>query len=524
MTFGSQVLVAGVRSGVLARIESELGTYSDAERRVADVILADPSKVLVLPIGAMAEACAVAQPTLSRFAKRIGLESYPAMRLAIAHDLATPASADRAADRYEGLDRLYRALAADASMQRIAHRLAGAPGVEIWASSEYAETAHGLAESLRAECVHAAASTNPTAWPKIARGLPDGTLVLLLTHDDGAAWRVGLPAAREHELPVVAIAPAVPRGIELDDVLVIPGVADPRRSGIAVADALLGAVTALSTSGDLPGPASPRRQWRHTTRHVLSVSGAELECIFLHHPDADPERPLAVFFNGMRSQKEHGVPPGAAVNRISPALTSSLLNAGLNVLLLDNPGHGQRRPAWQEPGDVLVRSARGEGPDVLSESRRDAESLVDAVVAAGLVTDPSNIAIVGQSWGALQALQALVGDPRVRHGVLVIPICDVTQIRELAPLADEPRVVESGFSTEHIESLASRSLLFIGGAEDEIASPEVMERFAERLRAHSAADVTTEVLPGVAHQFDPREGDLMAMWLTNHLRPAAMSS
>lgn len=69
-------LVAGI-----AAMRSEL---RPAERRVADAVLADPSRVAREPISALAARCGVSPPTVVRFAKRVGFTGYPQLRVGLA--------------------------------------------------------------------------------------------------------------------------------------------------------------------------------------------------------------------------------------------------------------------------------------------------------------------------------------------------------------------------------------------------------------------------------------------------------
>jgi len=87
MTAEPQPLLAdaGGRTGsVLIRLRGALPSLSPAERRVAEVALADPRATSRLSIGALAVACRTSEATVIRFCRTIGLSGYPELRLVLA--------------------------------------------------------------------------------------------------------------------------------------------------------------------------------------------------------------------------------------------------------------------------------------------------------------------------------------------------------------------------------------------------------------------------------------------------------
>ncbi|MBA2528465.1 MAG: MurR/RpiR family transcriptional regulator [Euzebyales bacterium] len=71
-------------SSVLVRVRGALSSLSPAERRVAEVALADPAGTAQLSIGALAVACRASEATVIRFCRTVGLTGYPELRLALA--------------------------------------------------------------------------------------------------------------------------------------------------------------------------------------------------------------------------------------------------------------------------------------------------------------------------------------------------------------------------------------------------------------------------------------------------------
>lgn len=56
-------------------------SLSPSERRVADYVLRQPDKVIRMSIGTLAGTVGVSQPTVLRFARALGLEGYPELKL-----------------------------------------------------------------------------------------------------------------------------------------------------------------------------------------------------------------------------------------------------------------------------------------------------------------------------------------------------------------------------------------------------------------------------------------------------------
>ncbi|BCM65009.1 MULTISPECIES: MurR/RpiR family transcriptional regulator [Streptomyces] len=71
-------------AGTLARIRAELPSMAPSERRVADVVLADPAQASELSISALGERADTSVATVMRFCRTIGIPNYPQLRLALA--------------------------------------------------------------------------------------------------------------------------------------------------------------------------------------------------------------------------------------------------------------------------------------------------------------------------------------------------------------------------------------------------------------------------------------------------------
>lgn len=71
-------------SNVFARISDGYYQLTSSEKKVADYVIAQQQKVQYLSISELAEACRVADATISRFCRQIGCPGYNAFKIAIA--------------------------------------------------------------------------------------------------------------------------------------------------------------------------------------------------------------------------------------------------------------------------------------------------------------------------------------------------------------------------------------------------------------------------------------------------------
>jgi len=69
-------------------LQLERENLSKSERKVADVVLADPNAVLHQSIANLARAAGVSEPTVNRFCHTLGAKGYPDFKLKLAQSLA----------------------------------------------------------------------------------------------------------------------------------------------------------------------------------------------------------------------------------------------------------------------------------------------------------------------------------------------------------------------------------------------------------------------------------------------------
>jgi RpiR family carbohydrate utilization transcriptional regulator len=77
---------------MLDRIEHNRQSLSAAERRVADWVLVNPHRVVVLPLVKIAAAVGVSEPTVVRFCRTVGSKGFSDFKVRIAQDLASGAA------------------------------------------------------------------------------------------------------------------------------------------------------------------------------------------------------------------------------------------------------------------------------------------------------------------------------------------------------------------------------------------------------------------------------------------------
>jgi RpiR family transcriptional regulator, carbohydrate utilization regulator len=73
---------------LLDRIRQRLEELNRSERKVADVILADPGAATSMSIASLAQAASVSEPTVNRFCRSFDAKGYPDFKIKLAQSLA----------------------------------------------------------------------------------------------------------------------------------------------------------------------------------------------------------------------------------------------------------------------------------------------------------------------------------------------------------------------------------------------------------------------------------------------------
>ncbi|RZU15829.1 RpiR family transcriptional regulator [Kribbella rubisoli] len=520
MSLLRQAPLRGTRSAALQRIRAALPTLTPAEQRVAERILANPGEAIALSIGEMAQACGVAQPTVSRFARSVGFDGYPAVRLDIAHDFANDSEPAATGHRSDPAAQI----ALDAAIPAVATALRTAAAVEIWTTPDLAFAGELLETSLRELSVPASTSAIPSHWPRRAAGLPPQSAVLLLSSDaEHIAWSQAPAAARAAGATLISVTQRSTRtqNRQVDILLTIPETDTVEGAALAAVEAVTAAVREASLFAGPPGPASPWRGWPNQREVMIPTPGDPLPVVVLQQADESPDRGVCIFFNGMGTTKEEALPGGNG-DRIAPSIVAGLLNCGYHVVVVDNPAHGVRKRVWEDTTELLTADFARDQPVLLGQSRELATALVDGVLALGLTADAGRIAVVGQSWGGLQSILSMCGDQRIACGVMIMPVCDASNLGSFQGLADEPGAAAGRVGPDEVAILAPRPVLLVSGADDEIATDADAAAFARDLAgAYSRRKAKTKLqhvtLEGVGHVFDARQVDHAAHWLATHL-------
>jgi RpiR family transcriptional regulator, carbohydrate utilization regulator len=76
--------------GCIVRIQSMFDSFTPAERRVAEAVLAEPEALVLSSVSAIADRSNASEAAVSRFARRIGYRSFAEFKLSLSHDLISP--------------------------------------------------------------------------------------------------------------------------------------------------------------------------------------------------------------------------------------------------------------------------------------------------------------------------------------------------------------------------------------------------------------------------------------------------
>lgn len=79
-------MVDGNGAGAIVRIQSMFDSFTPAERRVAEAVLADPQALVLASITEVAERSSGSEAAVSRFARKIGYGSFAEFKLALSRD------------------------------------------------------------------------------------------------------------------------------------------------------------------------------------------------------------------------------------------------------------------------------------------------------------------------------------------------------------------------------------------------------------------------------------------------------
>lgn len=167
---------------VCAQIRASYAHLTRCERRVADVVLANPSAALETATARLADAAQVSQPQVIRFCRALGFDGVKGFKRALAESLASDAQAStghpllaRSTQALRGLDR--------ATLERAARTLAAAGQIEVFTDSARAP--------LRDLALQTLWQAGLPARPRLPGGLPPTASAVCLALGDAAEPRPG---------------------------------------------------------------------------------------------------------------------------------------------------------------------------------------------------------------------------------------------------------------------------------------------------------------------------------------------
>lgn len=262
-----------------ARIAEVIDRLSPAERKVAELVAADPRAAMGATVAQIAKSAGVSEPTVVRFCRSLGLEGFADLRLALARQAGAegrdgPAAPQARMHRRIGpgmpvaeaagavLDTALAALAQlrgsidAAAVERAALALVRAARVELWGYGASAAVAEDLAHKLFRVCRGVVARSDPHMQAMAAATLDGDAVVLCISHTGRSRELVDAARlAAEAGATVVALTRPgsplaaaatllVPCAVEEDTELYTPMVS--RLAHLVMGDALAVAVALLS--------------------------------------------------------------------------------------------------------------------------------------------------------------------------------------------------------------------------------------------------------------------------------------
>ena len=230
---------------------------------------------------------------------------------------------------------------------------------------------------------------------------------------------------------------------------------------------------------------------------ILTGSAGRPFPVLLALPDsASPPFPCVLLLGGLTWPKESWL-----LWSEHSTMTRSLLMAGIAVLAMETPGHGERswELGYQLP--AVVRQGRGEVfRDIVIEGARDARRCLDYLASRHDV-DAERLGVMGASLGGYEALPVAATDNRVKVLVLAgVGPNPGKEVRAVAPQHFAPRITEPA------------ALMLIGTQDEYYPLASVQQMYAQ-LRCE-----TKELVEFDAPHGNPWWMGRASQWFREHLR------
>ncbi|HEY2840579.1 MAG TPA: prolyl oligopeptidase family serine peptidase [Pirellulales bacterium] len=208
-----------------------------------------------------------------------------------------------------------------------------------------------------------------------------------------------------------------------------------------------------------------------------------------------------------------------------------LLPAGVLVVSVDVPGHGQDRREGEPDGIAAWPGRVSRDEALVGDFAKRCSAVLDHLVAEKQA-DPGRVGAAGTSRGGYMALQFAAADPRVRAVAGFAPVTRPAVLTEFSGMKTDPRVEALALTTV-ADRLAGRSVWLTIGNDDARVSTDECVAFARRLVAVSKEgeqkaasgtasdpksadaklrDVSIEVLPAAGHRTPIGAHERAAAW------------
>jgi alpha-beta hydrolase superfamily lysophospholipase len=217
----------------------------------------------------------------------------------------------------------------------------------------------------------------------------------------------------------------------------------------------------------------PRSVRDHARNTTLGPTG--VPALLAHPRDWDEPAPFCLWMHGRSVHKE-----------LDPGRYARWLRAGIGVVAIDLPGHGERDDAPRHGPEHTV--------EVIHEALTEIDSVLEALRGPGLAGsfDLENCAIGGMSMGGMITLRRLCDHHEFRCAAVEGTTGDLCGLyfprdedaHDPWPVRHDEEKVAPVDANQHIDTFAPLPLLVLHSEADEMVPWRVQERFIRRLREH----------------------------------------
>ena len=221
---------------LIRHLQEQLDQLSKAERSVADVVLANPEWVVSATTAELASRAGVSDPTISRFSKRLGSQSFPDFKVQLARSLESSASyisgtlsaddgtmdfANKLIDSNQRALEFLREQVDSATLERSIDALAAAKTINVFGMGACASVAQDAQMRLFRLGPHTAAYEDHLKINMAAAASDAGTLTLIVSFTGRTAAMVDAARiAQEAGSTVLSLVdPASPLAAQSDIVI-----------------------------------------------------------------------------------------------------------------------------------------------------------------------------------------------------------------------------------------------------------------------------------------------------------------